>query len=284
MISPQLTVQCHRKETAAPCKMKRGSATTDDEYSYFIPRDSDSVYRYHWSTEKWEELTPCPYKNSALVIINRHVTTVGGSYTNTLFTLQEKEWVAEYRPMKTVRYSAAAICTSNSEYVAVVGGCDVSNNWTTTVELFQVSSNTWHQLADLPQHTRRPSATVCANNLLHVIGERGDAYFCSLKLLLCHNGPILPQLIPHLMSWTPLPRPQYGHLTAATLSGQLVVVGGWRFWGGAINTIYQLLGEEWVEVGSMSRGRWQSLIVTPSQDKMMIVGGDDDSVDICTLV
>ena len=77
MISPQLTVQCHHKKTA-PCGMERGSATTDQQFSYFRPANSKSVYSYQWSTEKWEEPPPCPCENSALVIINGQLTVVGG--------------------------------------------------------------------------------------------------------------------------------------------------------------------------------------------------------------
>ena len=40
-----------------------------------------------------------------------------------------------------------------------------------------------------------------------------------------------------------------------------------------VNSIHQLVSEQWVEIGSMSRGRWQCLVVSPSPDKMMIVGG-----------
>ena len=77
VISPQLTVRCRRMKTA-PCEMARGSATTDHQFSYFTPDDSNSVYSYQWSTEKWEELPPCPYYHSGLVIINGQLTAVGG--------------------------------------------------------------------------------------------------------------------------------------------------------------------------------------------------------------
>ena len=74
--------------------MIRGSATTDNRFSYLTPYCSDLVYRYEWSSSrKWEKLPPTPYKNSALVIIDGTLTAVGGRNgshtTNKLFTLQQ---------------------------------------------------------------------------------------------------------------------------------------------------------------------------------------------------
>ena len=40
-----------------------------------------------------------------------------------------------------------------------------------------------------------------------------------------------------------------------------------------VNSIHQLMNGQWVKIASMSSGRLSCLVVTPSQDKMMIVGG-----------
>ena len=76
--------------------------------------------------------------------------------------------------------------------------------------------------------------------------------------------------------------------TAATLCGQLVIVGGEQG-GSSVNSIYQLINGQWVEIGSMSSDRWMCLVVTPSPDKMMIVGGYEgylslDSVEECVVM
>ena len=114
----------------------------DGEYAYFIPFDAPSVYRFEWSTEKWDELPPCPYLNSALVIIDGAQTSVGGEdeyhYTNKLFTLRQRQWVEELPPMKSARSDTAVVSTSDGEFVIVIGGG--GSRWTTTVELFQVRS------------------------------------------------------------------------------------------------------------------------------------------------
>ena len=66
-----LKVQCHSKNTA-PCGMARGSATNDHNFAYFTPHNSTL------RTEQWEELPSCPYRDSALVIIDGELTIYCG--------------------------------------------------------------------------------------------------------------------------------------------------------------------------------------------------------------
>jgi serine/threonine protein kinase len=279
----KLTVQCHDKKTA-PCGMRRGSATSDLQYAYFMPGDSRSVYRYEWSTEKWEKLPPCPYYDPTLVIIDGALTAVGGydkgffsdTPTKKLFTLRQKRWVEELPPMKTARSNAAVVSASNGEYVLVIGGYD-DDRWTTTVELFQVKSRRWYTLSDVPNDLSSISATVCGNRV-HVMGYSGDGYSCSLRDL--SSTPTI--------SWDPLPYLPVTRSTIATLSGQLVIVGGFQY-DSSVNSIYQLVDEEWVKIGTMSGDRRMCFVFNPSPDKMMIVGGwrgsgPIDSIEQCTAV
>ena len=286
VISPQLTVQCRDKETA-PCGMARGSATSDHQFAYFTPAGSNTVYSYQWSTEKWEQLPPHPYHDSALVIIDGSLTAVGGRnglrLNYKLFTFRQRQWVEEYPPMNTARSYPAVVSTSDGDYITVIGGYD-GGHWTTTVELFHVSSRRWYELTDLPQPFTQPSATICGHQL-NVINGDDDGYSCSLQALPSSDQPITSQSIRHLISWTSLPRLPVTWTTAATLCGQLVIIGGLRDWS-PVNSIHQLLDGQWVEIGSMSRDRWLCFVVSPSPDKMMIVGGwgAEDSVEDCIAV
>ena len=286
MISPQLTVQCRDKKTP-PRVMVRGSATTDHQFAYFTPAGSNTVYSYQWSTEKWEPLPPYPYLNSALVIIDGSLTAVGGldgpRRTNKLVTFRQRQWVEEYPPMNTARSSPAVVSTSDGDYIIVIEGYGDGRRWTTTVELFHVSSRRWYELTDLPQPLNFPSATICGHQL-NVIGGDDNGYSCCLQALPSSDQPITSQSIRHLISWTSLPRLPVTHSTAATLCGQLVIIGGQRG-SSLVNSIHQLLDGQWVEIGSMSRCRQWCLVVSPSPDKMMIVGGvGEDSVEECIAV
>ena len=70
--------------------------------------------------------------------------------------------------------------------------------------------------------------------------------------------------------------------TAATLCGQLVIIGGERD-RSTVNSIHQLVDGQWVKIGSMSSGRMSCLVASPSPDKMVVVGGLGalDSVEVC---
>ena len=275
VISPQLTVQCHVKKTA-PCKMYRGSATTDRQFSYFSSYGSTSVYSYEWSVDKWDQVPPCPCHTSALVIIDGELTAVGGwdgSCTNKLFTLQQRRWAEKYPPMNTARSQTAVVSTSDGDNIMVIGGLGGGGGgWTTTVELFQVRSRRWYELTNLPQPLFSPSATICGNQLHVIGGDDGDGYSCSLQGLPSSDQPITSQSISCIVTWTPLPRLPVEYSTAATLCGQLVIIGGMQG-GSYVNSIHQLVDGQWVEIGSMSSGRLRCLVVSPSPDKMMIVGG-----------
>ena len=285
-------MQCHDKKTA-PCGMRSGTATSDLQYAYFMPNGSQSVYRYVWSTEKWDGLPPCLYRDSALVTIDGALTAMGGQdgshYTNKLFTLRQRRWVEELPPMKTARSDTAVVSTPGGEYVLVIGGVG-DGGWTTTVELFQVRSRRWAERTHLPQSITLPSATICGN-LIHVIGGRGDGFSCSLQDLPSSDQLTTLQSRVHTISWSPLPPLPVTVSTAATLCGQLVIIGGKRD-GSSVNSIHQLVDGQWVKIGSMSSDRIGCLVVSPSPDKMMIVGGvrggvfgvTTDSVEECAIV
>ena len=263
---------------------------TDDKFAYFTPDDSKLVYRYQLSTEKWEELPPSPYHDSGLVIIDGELTAVGGldvyygTCTNKLFTLRQGKWVEHYPPMNTERSETAVVSTSDGHYIVVIGGRVNVGRWTATVELFHVRSRRWYELTNLPQALTLPSATIC-DNQLHVIGDDGTGYSCSLQALLSGEQPITSQSVSNILTWTQLPRLPVKGSTAATLCGQLVTVGGMRG-GTQVNSIHQLMDGQWVKIGSMSSVRSYCLVVTSSPDKMMIVGGwgAGDSVEECVVM
>ena len=279
----QLTVQCHRKKNA-PCEMPRGSATTDHQFAYFTSFNSNSVYSYVWNTEQWNKLPSSPCRDCALVIIDGTLTTVGGfrsGLTNKLFTLRQRQWVEGYPPMNTARSFPAVVSTSGGDYIIVIGG--YGGGWTGTVELFQVKTRRWYELTNIPQPLTFPSATICGNQL-HVIGYY-NGYTCSIENLPSSDEPITSQSLPHLISWTSLPRLPVIFSTAATLYGQLVIIGGLQGLS-TVNSIHQLVDGQWVVIDSMSSNRRDCLVVSPSPDRMMIVGGGwpEDSIEECIVL
>ena len=255
---------------AVPCVLYGGSATTDGQVAYFVSFDSTQVYQYDWSIEKWDTLPSLPCVNSGLVIIDGgELCAVGGSHTNQVFTLRWTKWVEEYPPMNIARSSPAVVSTSNGTCLIVIGGLVDDGCWTPTVELFQVNSRKWYKLTDLLQPLTRPSVTLCGDKL-HVIGDHANGYFFSLQSLPSSD---VPQFTPHLISWTCLPPLPVKSSTAATLCGQLIIIGGRSDRWPPVKSIYQLVDEQWVEIGSLACCRCRCLVASASPDKIMIVGG-----------
>ena len=180
----------------------------------------------------------------------------GPQRTKDLLTLREGKWVTEYPPMHTARSHTAVLSTPDGNFVFVIGGC--VDNWiqmisvgstsvdiSTTVMLFQVKNRMWYELTSLPSLSS-PSATICGNQL-YVIGDSLDGYSCSLQALLSIDQETTSQFLSHQITWTSVPQLPLFESTAATFSGQLIIIGGEeRMLPGEKrrilrNTIYQLL-------------------------------------------
>ena len=278
-------MECHQKKgTKCNNKMMRGSAATDGQFVYVTPATYRSLDCFECSTEKWMERPSCVYNNPGLVVINNELTTVGGidssRVTNRLFTLRQGEWVGEYPAMNTARSRPAVVSTSDGDYLIVIGGFVSVRIATATVELFQVKNRKWYKLTDLPQPLYRPSATICGDKL-NTIGRDGNGYSCSLQSLPSNDRPITSPLT---LSWEPLPPLPVKESTAATLCGQLVLIGGSQD-RSPVNSIHQLVEGQWVDIGSMTSNRQLCLAVSLSPDRIMIVGGvREDSVEECVAV
>ena len=267
--------------------MYRGSAANDGRFVYITSEDSDSLDQYECSTEEWMRL-PSVYHASGLAIIDSELTTVGGEDsggrdTIELSTLRQGKWVEVYPPMNTARSHHAVVSTSDGDYLIAVGGLDSDADETATVGLLLVKSRRWYKLTDLPQPLPFPSATICGDQL-HVIGHDDNGYSCSLQSLPSNDRPITSPLT---LSWKPLPPLPVTASTAATLCGQLVLIGGRQLqdWS-PVNSIHQLVEGKWVEIGSMTYGRCWCLAVSLSPDRILIVGGvgAGDSVEECVAV
>ena len=270
---------------SAPDIMKIGSATSGAQFAYFISEDSLSniVYRYQWSTEEWEKLAPCPYRGSALVIIDGALTAVGGlagsdhTHTAKLVTLQQNQWVEEHPPMNIARYKITAVVTSDGNLTLVIGG----GSRNCAVELYLVKHRRWLELTSLPQPLTRPLATICGNQL-YVIGEYRDGFSCSLDSLPSGVQPATSQCTSSVIMWKSLPRIPVYRPTPATLCGRMVIVGGQQHVH-LVNSIYQLVDDEWAEIGAMSSKKKKCLVVNSPKEKLMIVGGQTGSATTNTV-
>ena len=169
--------------------------------------------------------------------------------------------------MNTECSAPAVVRTSDGECLIVIGGYD--GHLTATVQLFLIKDRKWYKLTDLPQPLPNPSATIVYGDLVHVVGDDANGYSCSIGALPSSDKP---QSRPHLISWTTLPPLPVIHSTAATLCGQLVLIGGVQD-RSPVNPIHQLVDGQWVRIGSMASSRSYSLVASSSSDNIIVVGG-----------
>ena len=195
-----------------------------------------------------------------------------------VLTLQQNQWSDKYPPMNTARVSPAVLAVPGSDSLVVVGGRVSGARWTPTVEVYQTKSKKWRRLTDLPQPLTAPSAALCSGDaVLHVIGHENTGYSCSLQALVTDGDQ------PGENVWRALPPLPVTHSTAATLCGELVLVGG-RQGSAPVKSIYQLLEGQWVVIGSMASQRERCLAVNLSPERLLIVSGVKawGSVEECT--
>ena len=121
-----------------------------------------------------------------------------------------------------------------------------------------------------------------------ISGNIGDysGYSCSLQALPSSDRPITSPSLSHLLSWRPLPSLPVSESTAATLCGQLVIIGGWQRDRSLVNSIHQLVEGQWVKIGCMTSERLRCLVASPSQETLIIVGGvgAPDTVEECSVI
>ena len=84
--------------------------------------------------------------------------------------------------------------------------------------------------------------------------------------------------------WRYLPTLPQKDSTAATLCGELIIIGGGDE-ESSLHCIYQLAGQKWVDViGILATGRRRCLVANGSPEKIFIVGGiPEQSVEECAV-
>ena len=174
--------------------------------------------------------------------------------------------------MSIARRSAACVGISNDHhmYIMVIGGEGVGGR-TTAVELLNTHSLRWSTLTSLPKPLPFPSAVVCGD-LVYVI--EGDCLYSYLLSALPDSTRPDKSLQPPI--WTPLPHLPLYNSTPAILAGQLVCVGCQPGVGRGLrrdDSIQQRVDGQWVKIGSLSSAVHHCLVVTPSPDSMLVVGG-----------
>ena len=256
---PQLNLRSRRMRDA-PESMRRGSAVLLNNTLYCISRPSNTIFSYQVDQDEWERHANCPYRWTALTVINGYLTTIGGRderrrTTNKVLNRKGGRWEEEVPPMAAARCDHAVV--SDGHTVVVAGGAVKEES----VEVFTGSS--WSSVAPLPRYLPAITATLCGDQL-YVMDYGGHIYTSSLTVLLSTRHTDTPST---KQTWHPLTTPPVSHSTLSTIGSLVVVVGG------VTEVVHGLVGGVWTRVGRMSTERYLPIVGLVGEDKMAVVGG-----------
>ena len=182
-----LTLNWQKNTGKAPFEMVRGDAVVNGVVAYFVST-SGAVCSYNSTTRKWKKLLTCPYTGSSLVVINGHLTAIGGfedllipqNKLHSLMSDRNKQWVEHYPPMPTRRHNSATVTTK--EHLIVAGGEGDSTHCIGTVEVMDIQSLVWSMAASLPYPYTSVSAAISGDHFYMLGGF--DSKGAKTKLVL----------------------------------------------------------------------------------------------------
>ena len=251
--------------------------------AYFNPGGSTALYCYESQQQQWRRLPDCPSSNSALVMIEGRLTTVGGGGygrpTNSLASLtgedKDSKWVELFPRMPTARYLLAAVCRGRN--VIAAGGYGGGGRSVSAVEILDTGLRQWSSAASLPHPMYRASITVC-EDLLYLLGgwDRNGRY--TLSVLTSSITDLLHQqqeTANQSTVWRRTADAPYYWSTAVSVGGQLLAIGGCDEHGKDTSAIvgYDPTSDSWQDMGHMATPRYATLVAVLPSNQLIAAGG-----------
>ena len=267
-------------------EMKRGAAVSHGNVAYFNSEGSTAVYCYESQRQLWWQLPDCPSKDSALVMADNTLTTIGGidqhyrqwRPANYLASLtgedKDSKWVELFPRMPTARYHLAAVCRGRN--VIAAGGRGGGDRSVTTVEILDTELRQWSSAASLPHPMTWASITVC-EDLLYLLGglyQNGS----TLSVLTSSITDLLHQqqeTANQPAVWRQAADAPYYVSTAVSVGGQLLAIGGWdeHYKNTSAIVAYDPTSDSWQDMGHMATPRYDALVAVLPSNQLIAAGG-----------
>ena len=196
---------------------------------------------------------------------------------------RDKKWLPNFPAMPTKRYYTAAVCSGHSLIVA--GGRDDSSILA-TVEVLDTDTQQWSIASSLTYPFSQATISICGERAYILGGD--DQTGWTRSVLSCSVPELLQSYQPQPLSgklqtapanqstiWRCAADTPHYLSSCATLSGQLVAVGGFDEAGKNTSAItgYSETTDSWEAMGDMPTVRRYALVAILNE-KMMVVGGD----------
>ena len=263
----------------------RGSAVSHDKMAYFNPRGSTAVYQFE--EDQWTALPECPHYWSALTVVNKQLTTVGGRHgrwggdpTNSLASLtgegKDRKWVEHFPRMPTSRYLLAAVCRGTSLIAA--GGLG-GGRALRTVEVMDTESLQWTLVNPLP-HPMWEASIAVSQEKVYLLGGR-DQNGPTLSVFTCstlQTQPLDAQLekpANQLTPWHQVADAAHYLSTAVCVGEVLLAIGGQSAAREKTSAIaaYNPTSDSWEDMGHMTTPRSFPLVALLPSNELIVAGG-----------
>ena len=270
---------------------------------YILCSNNIIVYSYTISTCKWSQLPNSPTYNCPIVIVNNHLTLVGGDtsfihhdITNQLHSFtgegSDSRWTKIFPPMPTKRYKSTALCIGT--VLIVAGGTTENLSSLKTIEVMSIETEQWSTAADLPKPQSYAPAAICGEHI-YILGE-SVMYTCSITTLILSCKSFLARLRNYRDTgvWKEIAIPPVNNTVCVSIYDRLLTIGGRdsdKQPTAAIH-MYDPAIDSWEVISHMAIPRWNCIAAVLPNMQLMVVGGktskvgcdiNTDSVEIATI-
>ena len=214
------------------------------------------------------------------------------------FQDESQKWKEFLKPMPTGR-THLSVATTQSAIVTSGGVTNVRDDKLVvcaTVEVYSSETSRWHTAEPLPVPCWGRTSTIIADTwyLLGGTGAVGKditgVLYAPLAALVQNPLAVRRFTSPasHMLAWKTLPNTPLKNSAAASLSGNLLAVGGRSDKTTASHTVHVFfpITNSWVRVttGDLLKPRYNCTTVLLSANQMLVVGGFDDQRKISKTV
>ena len=257
-------------------------------------KDRKQIFQYDPSKEEWSRLPPSQVIFFAMAQFAGNLITVGGiegAITGNVyhFKKQSQKWEEFLKPMPTARFGLSVV-TTQSAIVASGGATDFSDDKPVpcaTVEVYSSETSQWHAADPLPV----PCVVMTSVTIADIWYQLGGADIHGTPVSTVLYTPLTALIqkatctspthqSSHTSVWKTLPDTPLKLSTAASLSGNLLAVGGYndKIPASPALHVFFPLTNSWVRVttGDLPAPRYAHTAVQLPSNQVLVVGGRDD--------
>ena len=256
------------------------------------------VFQYNLARDEWSRLPLHQVVWFAIAQFKGNLITVGGvipysgsvSTTGKVYCFKEEsqKWEEFLKPMPTARYQTS-VATTQSAIVASGGSTGVRDGVTVTcatVEVYNSETSQWYTADTLPVTCGAMTSVTLADTWYLLGGGGGDGkaiptvLYAPLTALIQKATSPTHQSASHMSVWKTLPDTPLKRSAAASLSGNLLAVGGRDVSTLPSHAVHVFLPltNSWVRVttGDLPEPRYDCTTIQLSSNRLLVVGGSID--------